>query len=319
MQRSRTASLTAFLWQHLPVLLKGTYRRSVLRLPYAFSFDLADRCPIGCHCYWRAQQRVHELSDDEVVAFFQRKCSEGYVLANIVGGEPYVRPELLTRVAGIIPFNWLITSGATPLRRLRGTTHIISVDGSNADTHDHVRGGKGLYARIIRNLERARADGGFHAFIHITLNALNYKEIGEICSTWKCNGLADGILVSTLTPIRDGGDDHLRLLREQRVWIVEELLRLKGEYGGFLLQTEEMIRRLHPNHTARLHPGICDTAKLIESYDAAGNRISKCILSEKADCRECGCVVTTMSDSTRPSQLGGMLETMKISMRLFSW
>ena len=80
-----------------------------------------------------------------------------------------------------------------------------------------MRRSSGLYARILKNLGRARAGGDFPAFIHTTLNAMNYEEIGEICATWEGNGLADGILVSTLTPIEGAGDDGLRLSREQRI------------------------------------------------------------------------------------------------------
>src|ERR1043166_1651497 len=134
MAKSRPAILLPFLRQHFPVVVKGAYRRAIRGLPYAFSFNLADRCPVGCDCYWRAQARVAELTDEQVIAFFRRKRHDGYVHANIVGGEPYVRPELLSKVAGIIPFNWVITSATTPLRRLRSTTHIVSVDGASSDT-----------------------------------------------------------------------------------------------------------------------------------------------------------------------------------------
>jgi MoaA/NifB/PqqE/SkfB family radical SAM enzyme len=315
---NRAARLAPFLWHHLPVLLKGVYRRDVRGLPYAFSFNIADRCPVGCNCYWRAQARVSELSDDEVIAFFQRKRREGYLHVNMVGGEPYVRPGLLTKVAGIIPFSWVITSGTTPLRRLRNTTHFISIDGATSDTHDRVRRMEGLHARILKNLANARAGGDFPAFIHTTLNAVNYTEISDIVATWANNGLADGIMVSTLTPIRHAGDVGLRLSRAQRVWIVDELLRLRKTYGAFICMTEAMIRRLHPDHTQQLSPSVCHTARFIESYDASGERMRQCILSEQADCRECGCVVTTMSDPAEPARIGRMVETRATVMKTFS-
>lgn len=306
---SEFRNVLPFMRDHFFVLLKGIHRRSCLGLPYAFSFNISDRCPVGCNCYWRAQARVAELSDDEVVFFFEKKRREGYVHANIVGGEPYVRPNLLTKIAGIIPFNWVVTSGTTPLRRLRNTTHIISIDGASRQTHDRIRGMQGLYARILRNLANARSGQDFRVIIHTTLNAQNYWELEEILQVWSSNGLADGIMISTITPIIGAGDDPLRLSHEQRTWIVNELIRLRPQHAGFLCMTEEMIGRLHPDHTRQLHPGICDTASWIESYDAAGKRIPQCILSEKADCGQCGCVVTTMSDSTRSSDLGSMIET----------
>lgn len=134
MQNVGVGTLTSFLWNNFSVILKGAYRRSFKGLPYSFSFNIADRCPIGCSCYWKAQARVAELTDDVVVAFFRKKHHEGYVVANLVGGEPYVRPELLSKVAGIIPFSWVITSGTTPLRRLKNTTHWISIDGADCET-----------------------------------------------------------------------------------------------------------------------------------------------------------------------------------------
>lgn len=313
-----TGPVGSSIWNHIPVFLRaaGRFARND-NSPYVFSFNIADRCPIGCNCYWRAQARVTELEDHEVVEFFQEKRKAGYVLANIVGGEPYVRPKLLEQVAGIIPFNWLITSGTTPLRRLRRTTHVISIDGGSAEMHNRVRRSQGLYERIVKNLGRARSSGEFPAFIHTTLNAWNYREIGEVCRIWSSNGLADGILVSTLTPIREAGDDGLRLSRVQRGWIVDELLRLKTEYGNFMLQTPGMLRLLHPDHTATLSPETCSVSRFVESYDAAGKRIPQCILSDKADCSECGCVVSTfMSDKSRDTRLGSKFDMLALSSRL---
>src|SRR5262245_52847781 len=216
---SEFRNLLPFMREHLFVLLKGMNRRASLGLPYAFSFNISDRCPVGCNCHWRAQARVAELSDEEIVSFFKKKRAEGYVHANIVGGEPYVRPDLLSKVAGIVPFNWIVTSGTTPLRRLRNTTHIISIDGSNRQTHDRIRGMQGLYARILRNLANARSDENFRVIIHTTLNAQNYQELEEILEVWSRNRLADGIMISTITPIVGGGGDQLRISREQRTWI----------------------------------------------------------------------------------------------------
>ncbi len=220
----KATGVFSFLRNHGSTMLRGGYRRAVLGLPYTFSFNIADRCPIGCQCYWRAQEQIPELTDEGVVAFFEKKRHEGYVFATLVGGEPYVRPELLTKVAGIIPLNWVVTSGTTPLRSLKNTTHIVSIDGASAETHDHVRRSKVLYGRILMNLGKARATGYFPTVLHTTLNAMNYREIGEILETWSTNGLADGVNISTLTPIRGAGDDGYRLSREQRIWIVNDLL-----------------------------------------------------------------------------------------------
>lgn len=305
-----------FLMANGSVLIRGFKRRFRDGKPLAFSFNVADRCPINCDCYWRAQTRVRELTDEQVLDFFNQKRTNGYVHVNLIGGEPYVRPALLEKIAGIIPFAWLVTSGTTPLRRLRHTTQVISIDGATAETHDRVRKSKGLYDRIQKNVRRAQNEGIGPIFLHTVLNHLNYQEIGCILQTWSESGLARGVLISTMTPIKGSGDDGMRLSRDERVWIVEELHRLKSIYGDFMVMTEAMIDRLHPDHTKLLTPEVCSTAQFIESYDAAGQRIKQCILSEKADCSECGCVVTLMSESPLKNPYREAVEMIKYFARL---
>ncbi len=235
--------------------------------------------------------RVRELSDDGVVNFFEQRNEEEMQLATVAGGEPYVRPGLLKRVAGILPATWVITSGTTPLLHLKGTTHFISIDGANAATHDRVRKMLGLYDRILKNLKNARASGDFPAVIHTVLNALNYRQIDTILETWASNRLADFVVFSTITPIQ-GMAGELSLSKEQQSEIVERLRSVKRSFGKFLAMSEEMIGRLAPEVMATQTPATCPTALRIHSFDAAGKRIPQCILTEKADCSSCGCVVT---------------------------
>jgi MoaA/NifB/PqqE/SkfB family radical SAM enzyme len=263
------------------------------RTQFGFSFNLADRCPIGCECYWRALERVKELGDEAVIHFFMEQKAKGMLLATIVGGEPYVRPKLLERVAGILPATWVVTSGTTPLLHLKGTTHFISIDGADAFTHDMIRRSTGLYLRILKNLKQARESGPFPAAIHSVLNRLNYQQIEKILETWGSNGLADYVVFSTATHIRGMGES-LNLTDAQREDIVGRLLSAKRNFGKFLAMSEKMILRLLPSVTATQSPETCLTALRVPSYDAAGNRIPQCILGDKADCSSCGCVITAM-------------------------
>jgi len=66
-----------------------------------------------------------------------------------------------------------VTSGTTPLRWFPRTTHMISIDGKDAATHNTVRQSAGLFERIETHLSRARAQwrGEFPAFAHCVLNA----------------------------------------------------------------------------------------------------------------------------------------------------
>lgn len=267
--------------------------------PIGFSFNVADRCPINCDCYWRAMDRVPELGPDEMVDFFEKKADEGYILANMVGGEPYVhlKSNLLERLAEPMPTSWITTSGVTKLKHIPRVLHFVSVDGADSETHDKVRGFKGLHNKIVNNLSEARAEGFFPALIHVTLNSQNYHQIPQFVEYWGESGLVDGIAFSTHTPIKGAKDEWLRLADNQKWHIVAELLRQKKQNPDFVLNTPAMARRIHPLSQAEQSPETCGTARFIGSYHADGSKIEQCIFSEKGECEGCGCVVTTAIDN----------------------
>ena len=296
--RPEDGSLLLRLVKDLPDAIKVASR--VIRgEPIGFSFNVADRCPINCNCYWRAMNRVEELEPDAMVDFFGGKRQEGYVHANMVGGEPYVhlKNDLLERLADTMPSSWITTSGVTRLKHIPNVLHFVSVDGANAETHNSVRGYPGLYEKILKNLAEARSTGFFPACLHVTLNSQNYTQAPQILETWHESGLVDGVAFSTHTPIEGASDDWLLLSDEQKWRIVADLLRQKKTHQGFLLNSDAMIRHVHPLAMSEQTPETCATAKYVTSYHADGSRIEQCIFSEKGDCAKCGCVVTTALDN----------------------
>jgi len=256
------------------------------------------------------------MDDADVHRFFLSMKAHGYQHVTLIGGEPYVRPGLLSKIVGIIPQNWLITSGTSTLLHFERTTHIISIDGKDAETHDRIRKSPGLFGRILKNLGKAREEwrGAFPAVGHSVLNSQNYRQIPEILRFWKDNALLDGAFFSTATPIQGAHDEHLKLSWDQQSSITEELCRQKEVFGDFLLMSKQMIAHLDPHKIRRQNAATCRTSKLVSSFAADGSRISQCVLSPKADCRACGCVITGILDGIYRADLG----TLRIVERLIS-
>jgi MoaA/NifB/PqqE/SkfB family radical SAM enzyme len=283
--------------------------------PFAFSINVSNMCPLGCECYWRiggeaAKGKEIQMTEDQMVTFFHEMRSRGFVGVYMIGGEPYTRPGLLERLDGILPVGHVVTSGTTPLRHLRHTVHHISIDGADAETHNAVRRSSGLYERIIRNLTRARESfSPFPAHIHVVLNSINYRQIGEILAVWSENGLADKMWVSTLTPIGEA-DRELRLTTQQRNWIVDTLHSLKKQYKGFLGNSEAILDILRPDYTQHLTPESCNLARFVWSLDASGQRIDQCVFGPQADCSQCGCVA--MAYTQRLASPGGIVAAWNI-------
>jgi len=235
------------------------------------------------------------MNDDAVIQFFRDRRDEGYIFAALIGGEPYVRPDLLEEITAILPINWLITSATTPLRQFANTVHIVSIDGGTAEVHDRVRNMRGLYDRIKNHLQTARSKWpqSFPAFSHSTLNAINYRDTEQILHCWSRNKLLDGVVFSIATPVGKNDHPQLRLTLRQREEIVEDLVRLKRHFGPFLCMSEEMIGLLHPDVTKNHTPAKCKMSTRLSSFDAEGNRIGQCVLSAQANCSLCGCVIDT--------------------------
>lgn len=279
--------------------LLNTLIRVYQKKPFAFSFNLTDRCPNNCNCYWRAQSRTGEMPDDEVISFFKQMKTSGYRHATIIGGEPYVRPKLLPAVTSIMDANWIVTSGVLPLMNLPRTTHFISIDGQDAKTHDRVRRNHGLFRRVFKNIQQFRKASNAPVYLHSVLNQINYQQIRGILSFWIRGKMVNGVIMSTITPIY-GIRSELWLTTNQKKWIVAELLEAKKEFGDFLCMTNSMIAHLHPDNTAKLTPEKCGTAIYSPSFDAKGNKMAQCVLSDKAKCSECGCVITAMMNAFFP-------------------
>lgn len=277
-----------------------------------FGFNLSERCPIGCDCYWRRQLAARlnlssasetktlpilgkklEMSDDQVVHFFEQKRRGGSLMVLIIGGEPYVRPELLKRLGGIIPWTGVVTSGTSPLIKMEKTYHFISIDGKDAETHDRVRQSKGLFDRIFSNVKRARTTyKKFPLAIHTVLNRENFHQTEDIVTFWKNNGLADWIVFSGHTPIAGAGDEHLHMSESDGHEAVRDLHRLKGKYPSFINMTHSMIETLQPHRMWSQNADNCPTAQFTDAYYANGQKIERCIFGPDGDCSRCGCIVT---------------------------
>jgi sulfatase maturation enzyme AslB (radical SAM superfamily) len=287
------------------------------RNPFSFSFNISDRCPVGCDCYWRAQARVLEMTDEAVCDFFVSMRNRGFKHATLIGGEPYVRAALLEKVTPIMQYNWVVTSGTTPLRQLPKTTHMISIDGKDPETHDRIRVMPGLFNRIVGNLKQARTKwpGSFPAFGHSVLNSTNYRQIKDILYFWKENTLLDGILFSVAAPILGTSSSHLRPLSSDELrWVHDELLQQKKTFKDFLRMSIQMIDHLHPDMVRRQIASRCKTSTLVESFHADGTKIDQCVLSSKADCSGCGCVITGFLDGI----YGADLQTLRLLSQVVS-
>jgi radical SAM protein len=157
--------------------------------------ELTRACELACrHCRAEAQsgRDPRELTTQEEISLLARLKRFGEPLPRIVltGGDPLERDDLfdLIAVARQMGFNVAITPSGTPslrepvIRRLKESgieTIALSLDGSNAQRHDGIRGVDGSYELTVR-AARQVADLGIPLQINTLVCAETLDDLPHI-------------------------------------------------------------------------------------------------------------------------------------------
>jgi 12,18-didecarboxysiroheme deacetylase len=154
-------------------------------------WNVTRRCNLKCvHCYAQATAKAtaDELSTDEGLAMLDDLKAFGVPVVLFSGGEPLMRPDLLTLVEHSVGLGMravISTNGtlidqemAGKLKKF-GLSYVgISLDGVEA-THDRFRGEQGAFAAAMEGVRNCQ-EAGIKVGLRFTINKHNYKEISAI-------------------------------------------------------------------------------------------------------------------------------------------
>jgi radical SAM protein with 4Fe4S-binding SPASM domain len=152
-------------------------------------WELTLRCDQPCqHCGSRAgSARSSELSTEEVREVGRALARLGTQEVTLIGGEAYLRPDLMEIVTFLAGEGMLVTMqtggrALTPKRadalKAAGLYAIgLSIDGP-ADVHDVLRGNTGSHAAALRALDASRA-AGLPTSVNTQVNRLNHTRLRE--------------------------------------------------------------------------------------------------------------------------------------------
>ncbi|MFP3867200.1 MAG: 12,18-didecarboxysiroheme deacetylase [Desulfobacteraceae bacterium] len=154
-------------------------------------WNVTRRCNLKCiHCYARAGAVAasDELTEAEGLALLDDLKAFGVPVVLFSGGEPLMRPDLLTLAARTVELGMravISTNGTLITRELAGElknlglSYIgISLDGSQA-THDRFRGQPGAFAAALAGIRHCQ-EAGIKVGLRFTINRLNFQEIPAI-------------------------------------------------------------------------------------------------------------------------------------------
>jgi SynChlorMet cassette radical SAM/SPASM protein ScmE len=155
---------------------------TLMRTPRSLDIEITPRCNLRCsYCYYFSNPAVdyRELPADEWLTFFDELGSLGVMRVTLAGGEPFIRDDLPTLLAGIVRnrMRFSILSNGTLINDgiatfIAGTGRCeyvqVSVDGSCPEPHDSCRGAGSFDLAIagIRALQRQRVNVAVRVTIH---------------------------------------------------------------------------------------------------------------------------------------------------------
>ncbi|UCE19555.1 MAG: radical SAM protein [Gemmatimonadota bacterium] len=248
------------------------------RRPLLAGFKITNRCNLRCRVcpFWK-------MADDNVpytlaLGVMDKLYAGGVRLLILEGGEPLIWKdedkvfEDLVREAKTRFFcTGVTTNGLLPLETSADTVW-VSVDGLR-DTHNYNRGNS--FDRVMANIESSSHP---KILANITINRVNCKEIPELIEF--LDGRVKGITIQFYYPYE--GTQDLWVERPERVWVLDELMRLKGE-GYAILDSYITLEALKEN-TWRCH------SWLIANAEPDGSINYGCYLKNRADisCAKCG-------------------------------
>ncbi|MBS1799794.1 MAG: radical SAM protein [Acidobacteria bacterium] len=268
----------------------------------SLSIEITKECPLrcpGCYAFDAAhlggETALRQLSDfkgDELVkrilAIVDR---ERPLHVSLVGGDPLVRyrelemllPELnargihtqvVTSAFRVIPAEW---------KRFKRLNVVVSIDGLQPE-HDERRK-PATYERILKNIADAKVT------IHSTITgniAARPGYLEEFLRFWSSRPEINKVWFSLFTP-QVGATGPEILTREQRAFVVEDLLRLRVQYP-ILDMHDTLIREiLHPPAS----PKDCIFARTTHTISAdLKTKITPCQFGGNPDCSQCGCIAS---------------------------
>ena len=139
--------------------------------PLTIQWDLTSRCNLNCkHCYANANNKItHELSLEKILNVVDEASRMGVMALHILGGEPFARKDLVEVIQYACQhgLSCHISSNGTLIRprhasALKGLNNVtidVSVDSTQPERHDWLRGQKGAYGKAIRGIRLLQQQG----------------------------------------------------------------------------------------------------------------------------------------------------------------
>ncbi|HUX21980.1 MAG TPA: radical SAM protein [Spirochaetia bacterium] len=218
--------------------VRSRWARKGLHVPPMTIFSVTNRCNLHCKgCYAQAISREaeEELSASEMAGIVRDASELGVSFIIIAGGEPLLRPEVVSlassfpRVLFLLVTNGLLLDASliAQLKRQPNTIPVLSIEGNESQTDD--RRGEGVHRRLRAKMRELREAGVFFS-LSLTVNRINFETVTspEFVSAAIDSGCMFFLFLE-YTPVRAGTEDWV-ISETQRVEMADRILAFRAKH-----------------------------------------------------------------------------------------
>ena len=165
--------------------VRSRHARAGLTVPPIVIFSITNRCNLRCSgCYAQAIRgdSRDEMSAAEVRSVIGQAVELGTSFFVIAGGEPLVRPEIMSIARDFPNAVFLLATNGTlldkqmigRLQEKRNVVPVLSLEGHQAETDE--RRGKGIHQRLRSTMQELKEAGAFFA-VSVTVTRANFDVV----------------------------------------------------------------------------------------------------------------------------------------------
>jgi radical SAM protein with 4Fe4S-binding SPASM domain len=198
--------------------------------PLYLAWEVTLQCNARClHCYSESGPGIRhpqELSTEKALEVIDELAEAGLLILAFSGGEPLMRRDIFQLIERAAERNLIVnvaTNGAIindrVARRLKESgvsSMTVSLDGANAETHDHFRQFPGLFDRTLEAI-KILVKHGLRVVVSFTPSLLNY-DLG-----------ASAVNMSEFVPA-GRGTHEMALPPDTLRQVVEQWIEMRREY-----------------------------------------------------------------------------------------
>lgn len=237
-------------------------RSDILSGPLHVAVDITNKCNAHClHCFNRSGDELPrlELSDESLLDVFNQIAEIKPFSTCFCGGEPMMRYKILLdasrmlKNAGVpniamVTNGWFMTKERAIQLRDSGVTHVqLSLDGKDAETHDRMRGLKGIFDKVM-DAVKFIDEVGISSAIAFSPTQFNIRQFPEVVELLRPFRNIREIRVQPLMPLGKaiGGDKELFATEEEYRELVKYLgaFNEKCKANGFKLNWSDPLDHL---------------------------------------------------------------------------